>query len=313
MQSKIKTLRLAFAGSTEFAATTLQGLLEHSNHVVEWIITLPDKRAGRGRRLVGSAVKTLAVERGLNVLQPTATDIGTVRAHLSQVDVMLVIAYGVILPPTILNAPRYGCINVHTSLLPRWRGAAPIQHALLAGDDETGVSIIQMDEGLDTGQILYQTSRTIDAADTLGSLSEKLATMGIECSLRVLDAIVNGSLSPSPQDESNACYAHKINKIEATIDWSQAAIKIERAVRAFNPKPVCHTVLAGIPLRIWRTKALPAQLTDAVVGTIVACSPAGIDVATGDGTLRILELQPAGKRIMSAADFLNGNPIFATH
>ncbi len=308
----MKTLRLAFAGTPEFAATILQGVLERSDYPIEWVMTPPEKRAGRGRRLVASAVKTLALERGLKVLQPAATDLVAIKDQLSRVDVMLVAAYGAILPAAVLDAPRHGCINVHSSLLPRWRGAAPIQRALLAGDHETGISIIQMDDRLDTGQILRQKKCTIHPTDTLGSLSEKLATMGIEVLLNTLDAIVSGNLQPSPQDESHACYAHKISKSETEIDWSQSAVTIERAVRAFNPTPVCHTTLAGVPLRVWRATIVEQHAVAA--GMITACSAAGIDVATGGGTLRILELQPTGKRVMSTADFLNGHPTFGiTH
>jgi len=304
-----KELCIAFAGTPELAATILKTLLDKSRHQVIMVLTQPDRPSGRGRKLAASAVKLLALENDLTVLQPSKSELITLENRISEVDLMIVAAYGMLLPESILNAPKYGCINVHTSLLPRWRGAAPIQRAILAGDSETGISIMQMDSGLDTGPILLQKKCPINPSDTSASLLNTLAKIGSECLLEVLEAVASGNQRATIQDESQANYAMKITKSEAKIDWSQTAVNIDREIRAFNPAPICHTELAGIPLRIWQAKILDTELISSA-GKILGCSKAGIDVATGKGVLRILKLQPQGKRAMTVADFLNGNPEF---
>jgi len=304
-----RELRIAFAGTPELAACILRTLLEKSKHQIKMVLTQPDRPSGRGRKLTASAVKTLALENGLDALQPSASELIALRDRIADLDLMIVAAYGVLLPETILNAPKYGCINVHTSLLPRWRGAAPIQRAIQAGDDETGITIMQMDSGLDTGSILLQKKCPINATDTTASLQNKLASLGSDCVLEVLETLIAGNLNPVKQDESQACYAEKITKSEARIDWSESAINIDRTIRAFNPAPICHTQLRGLTLRIWQALILESESTSPA-GQIVHASKAGIDVATGHGVLRILQIQPQGKRAMSVADFLNGNPDF---
>jgi len=304
-----KILNIAFAGTPELAATILKAILEKSKHKIKMVLTQPDRPSGRGRKLTASAVKTLALENELEVLQPSASELIALQDRITDLDLMIVAAYGMLLPETILNAPRYGCINVHTSLLPRWRGAAPIQRAIQAGDDETGITIMQMDSGLDTGPILLQKKCLIDATDTSASLLNKLANLGSDCVLEVLEKIISADIQASNQDSSQACYAEKITKSEARIDWTESATNIDRAIRAFNPAPICHTELQGLTLRIWQAKVLESESTSPA-GEIIHASKTGIDVATGDGVLRILQLQPQGKRAMSAADFLNGNPDF---
>ena len=307
-----KKLRIAFAGTPELAASILRALLVKSEHQVTMVLTQPDRPSGRGRKLAASAVKTLALENGLTVLQPSKTELVALEDKISEVDLMIVAAYGILLPETILSAPTYGCINVHTSLLPRWRGAAPIQRAIQAGDSETGITIMQMDSGLDTGHTLLQKKCPITPTDTSASLHDKLASIGSECLLEVLGAMISDRLQPVIQDNSQASYAAKITKSEARIDWSQPATNIDCTIRAFNPAPICHTELAGVSLRIWQSKVLGTECTSPP-GEIVSCSKAGIDIATGQGVLRILQLQPQGKRTMLVADFLNGNPTFGTN
>ena len=302
-------LRLAFAGTPELAETILKALLEASRHQVTMVLTQPDRPSGRGRKLTESPVKKLVSGTDITVLEPSKSEFAGIKSRIAEVDLMIVAAYGMLLPEYILNAPRHGCINVHTSLLPRWRGAAPIQRAIQAGDVETGVSIMQMDSGLDTGPVLLQKKCPISATDTSGSLHKKLAVMGSECILEILDTIASGRLQAVVQDESQASYAEKITKSEARIDWSLSAAKIDRLIRAFNPAPICHTELASLPLRLWQAEVLDTDL-NSTPGKILSSTRTGIDVATGQGVLRILQLQPQGKRVMSVADFLNGNPAF---
>ncbi len=304
-----KILNVAFAGTPELAATILRTLLEESEHQIAMVLTQPDRPSGRGRKLTASAVKTLALEKRLEVLQPSASELIALEDRIADLDLMIVAAYGMLLPESILNAPKYGCINVHTSLLPRWRGAAPIQRAIQAGDDETGITIMQMDVGLDTGPILLQKKCPINSTDTSASLLNKLASLGSECVLEVLEKIISADIQALSQDSSQACYAEKITKSEARIDWIESATNIDRAIRAFNPAPICHTELQGLTLRIWQAEVLKSESTSPA-GEIIHSSKSGIDIATGDGVLRILQLQPQGKRAMSVADFLNGNPDF---
>ena len=302
-------LSIAFAGTPELAATILRTILKESRHQITIVLTQPDRPSGRGRKLAASAVKTLALENGLSVLQPSASELLALEDRFADIDLMVVAAFGMLLPETILNAPKFGCINVHTSLLPRWRGAAPIQRAIQAGDEETGITIMQMDSGLDTGPILLQEKCPISSTDTSGDLHNKLASIGSKCLLQVLDAVISGNLEPVNQDGSQACYAEKITKSEARIDWTQSAATIDRAIRAFNPAPICHTELQDLALRIWQAEVIDTETTSPV-GEIIHVSRAGIDITTGQGVLRILQCQPQGKRTMSVADFLNGNPTF---
>jgi methionyl-tRNA formyltransferase len=219
---------------------------------------------------------------------------------------MVVAAYGLILPVAVLQIPPLGCINIHASLLPRWRGAAPIQRALLAGDKETGVSIMQMEAALDTGPILHTVRCSIQPNDTAATLHDRLARLGAKALLQCLPALTEGTISATFQDESQACYASKIHKEESWIDWSQPATLLERQVRAFNPWPVAQTQIKGQTLRLWSATAL-AKTTTALPGTLLAAHKTGIDVATGNGTLRLLEVQPTGKRIMTVQDYLNAH------
>jgi len=302
------SLTLAFAGTPEFAARILQSLITQSDHTVRQVFTRPDRPAGRGKKLSASPVKQLALSHSLPFLQPdSANDIDCDR--LSEIDAMIVVAYGLLLPERVLQAPRFGCINVHTSLLPRWRGAAPIQRAIQAGDTETGVSIMQMDSGLDTGPVLNQARCPIETTDTTGSLHDKLAPLGAECLLDTLDALARNAISATPQDESEACYADKINKPEADLDWRQPADQLERTIRAFNPSPVAHTELNGQPLRIWSACVVDTDC-QAPPGILLTENKRVIDVCTGKGVLRLLQIQPPGKKPLNAESFLNGRPDF---
>jgi methionyl-tRNA formyltransferase len=299
-------LRLAFAGTPEFAAVILRSLLSCGRHLVHQVYTLPDRPAGRGRKPAASPVARVATNHGLRLLRPaTPRDIDP--SGLSKFDACIVAAFGLILPAPVLAAPRFGCINVHASLLPRWRGAAPIQRAILAGDSETGISIMQMDAGLDTGDVLLQESCAIGADETAGALHDRLAVLGAGCLLRVLDALADGRAERRPQDHSLATYAAKIGKDEAAIDWSREASEIVRKVRAFNPAPVAEASLRGLHLRIWEAREIAASAA-ALPGAVVACTPNGIDVAAGRGAVRILRLQLPGRKPIAARDFLNANP-----
>lgn len=304
-------LKIIFAGTPEFAATALSALLTTSHQVVA-VYTQPDRPAGRGRKLQPSPVKKLALEHGIEVRQPAKLKDPADQAALGELgaDLMVVVAYGLLLPQAVLDAPRLGCINIHASLLPRWRGAAPIQRAILAGDDESGVTIMQMEAGLDTGPMLHILKTTILRDDTGGSLHDRLAELGARALLESLAAIADGSLIPHPQDDALATYAKKLDKGEARIDWSQTAAEIDRQVRAFNPWPVAQCDFDGQVMRIWQARPVEDELpSKSQPGQIVGAGKSGIDVATGSGLLRILELQLPGKRALTAADFLNAHRV----
>ncbi len=297
------------AGTPEFAVPALRRLARVRN--VCAVLTQPDRPAGRGQALQQSAVKRCALELGIAVYQPVTFKAPEAAALLRslQLDLLVVAAYGLILPAAVLQIPRRGCINIHASLLPRWRGAAPIQRSLLAGDAITGVTIMRMEAGLDTGPMLASRRTDITAQDSAGSLHDRLAGMGAELMVETLPGIESATLRETPQPEQGVTYAPKINKSEARIDWSLDAAHIWRQVRAFNPWPVAETRLSGQQLRIW-----DAQLHDAqgesgaarAAGSVLAASAAGIDVACGHGVLRILRLQLAGRKPLCAGDFLKG-------
>lgn len=302
-------MRLVFAGTPEFAARALAAL-HGAGHEIVLVLTQPDRPAGRGLKLAPSAVKTLAQERGLLVYQPASLrdEQTQQRLRASGADVMVVAAYGLILPEPVLAMPRLGAINIHASLLPRWRGAAPIQRAILAGDARTGVSIMQMDRGLDTGPVLAAESVAIAADDTGASLLNKLAELGASLIVSALAQLEHGQLHARPQADAGASYAAKIAKAEAEIDWREAAPVIERKVRAFDPLPGASTTIRKVPLKIWRARATAAE---GAAGAILGAGPEGIVVACGSGALRVLELQRAGGKRLAAAQFLAGFPLAA--
>lgn len=298
-------LRIIFAGTPDFAARHLDALLS-SEHQIVGVFTQPDRPAGRGKKLMPSPVKVLAEEKGLPVFQPASLrpqDNQQLVADLNA-DIMVVVAYGLILPKAVLEMPRLGCINVHGSLLPRWRGAAPIQRSLWAGDSETGVTIMQMDVGLDTGDMLYKLSCPITTEDTSATLYDKLAQLGPQGLIETLKQLAEGRAQPQVQDETLATYAEKLSKEEARIDWSLSACELERCIRAFNPWPMSYLMIDEQPVKVWKASALDIQ-SDAAPGTIIDATKLGIQVATGEGVLNLESLQPAGKKAMSAQDLLN--------
>ena len=304
------SLRIIFAGTPDFAAEALAALL-NTPHKILAVYTQPDRPAGRGRKLKPSPVKQLALEHQRPVLQPatlkTEENIEVLRGF--DADVMVVAAYGLLLPPEVLSLPRYGCLNIHASLLPRWRGAAPIQRAILAGDTESGITIMQMDAGLDTGAMLLKKSCPIAPQETSASLHDRLAELGAQAIVEALNQL--SDLEAAPQDESQVTYASKLSKSEALIDWHRSAEELARQVRAFNPWPVAQTIVNGQTLRIWTAHPQTGQ-TEASAGTIIRVDKQGIDVACGKGVLRITRLQPAGSKPMDVTAFLNGRPNMLT-
>jgi methionyl-tRNA formyltransferase len=304
-----KPLRIIFAGTPDFAVPALQALLR-SPHQLCAVYTQPDRPAGRGRKLSPSAVKICALDSLCPVLQPVSLRDSPTQAELAafNADVMVVVAYGKILPDEVLTAPRYGCLNIHASLLPRWRGAAPIQRALLNGDSTTGVTIIQMDCGLDTGDILHSLPRAISDQDTSQTLHQKLAQDGAKAMMHVLKQIQLDDLKPLAQDDSAAIYADKLQKHEARIDWSQSAQALHRRVRAFLPWPVAETQWRGQRLRIWQSTPLDCE-SPGTPGEVISADKEGIDVATGKGVLRLLQVQLPGGKTLSADQFVNANPL----
>jgi len=309
-------LKIIFAGTPDFSVAPLKKLIE-SEHEVVAVYTQPDRPAGRGRKLTPSPVKACALEFGIDVFQPEKLKEKEEQQPLIDLkaDLMVVVAYGIILPEVILNAPRLGCINIHASLLPRWRGAAPIQRAILAGDKETGITIMQMDVGLDTGDMLLKTRCDIEADDTGSSLHDRLSIMGADALMETLPGLINKSIKPEKQDDSLANYAHKLQKSEALIDWNKSAREIQLQVNAFNAWPVAQTPIEvkgkSQMLRIWRARKVEGMdySTDAQPGKVISCDRKGIDVATSDGVLRLLEIQMPGKKPMDVQSFVNANDI----
>lgn len=298
-------LKLIFAGTPDFAARHLAALLS-SDHEVVAVYTQPDKPAGRGQKLTASPVKELALAHDLPVYQPASLRKEEAQAELAALgaDLMVVVAYGLILPKVVLDTPRLGCINVHGSLLPRWRGAAPIQRSIWAGDAETGVTIMQMDVGLDTGAMIRKMSCPIAADETSASLYDKLAELGPQALVDTINAMAAGDTAAEAQDDALANYAEKLSKEEARIDWSMEAVAIERCIRAFNPWPISWFEVADQTVKVWQAEVITQDHCQRA-GTLLKADKQGIDVATGKGVLRLLTLQPPGKKAMSVTDLLN--------
>jgi methionyl-tRNA formyltransferase len=300
-------MRLIFAGTPEFAARALADLIR-AGHEVALVLTQPDRPAGRGMSLAMSPVKQMALVHHLTILQPVTLKHTEIQGQLAAVgaDVMIVAAYGLILPKEVLATPPLGCLNIHASLLPRWRGAAPIQRAILAGDSETGITIMQMDEGLDTGPILLEFPVSIGADDTAQTMHDKLAAQGGEAIVSALARLQAGTLPGRAQDESQSTYAAKLSKTEARLDWNQPAAELERAVRAYNPFPVAQTSFRGETWRIWKAVC---QEGGGLPGTVLRAGKDGLLVACGNGTLLLQEVQKAGGKRLALAQFLPGNPV----
>jgi methionyl-tRNA formyltransferase len=298
-----QALRIVFAGTPEFAAEHLKALLDTPHEIVA-VYTQPDRPAGRGQKLMPSPVKQLAVQHGLPVLQPPTLRNPEAQAELAalQPDLMVVVAYGLILPQAVLDIPRLGCINSHASLLPRWRGAAPIQRAVQAGDAESGVTVMQMEAGLDTGPMLLKVSTPISAEDTGGSLHDRLARLGPPAVVEAIAGLAAGTLKGEVQNDALATYAHKLSKDEAKLDWSRPAVELERAVRAFDPWPVCHTTLNGEPLKVWAARLGEGR---GEPGKILGASRDGLLVGCGEGSLLLTRVQLPGGKPLAFADLFN--------
>lgn len=305
----MSTLNIIFAGTPDFAAQHLQALLDSEHNVIA-VYTQPDKPAGRGKKLQASPVKQLAEQHQIPVYQPKSLRKEEAQAELKALnaDVMVVVAYGLILPQAVLEAPKYGCLNVHGSILPRWRGAAPIQRAIWAGDQQTGVTIMQMNMGLDTGDMLHKVTTPILPTETSASLYAKLAELAPPALLEVLNGLATQQFKPEKQDESLANYAGKLTKEEAKLDWTLSAAQLERNIRAFNPAPIAYLTVNvnGVEerVKIYQAQVLPHQ--EKTAGTVLNVSKNGIEIATTEGVLNITQLQPPGKKPMSVQDFLNG-------
>jgi len=296
-------MRIVFAGTPEFAAQHLQALLDAGREIVA-VYTQPDRPAGRGQKLAPSPVKQLALQHGIAVYQPQTLRDPAAQAELAALtpDLMVVVAYGLILPQVVLDTPRLGCINSHASLLPRWRGAAPIQRAIEAGDASSGVTVMQMEAGLDTGPMLLKVTTTITAEDTGGTLHDRLATLGSQAVVEAVTKLAAGELRGEVQDDTLATYAHKLNKDEARLDWSRPAVELERLVRAFNPWPICHSTLHGEVLKVHAAQLGEGQ---GAPGSVLAADKSGLTVACGEGALRLTRLQLPGGKPLSFADLYN--------
>lgn len=299
-------MRIVFAGTPDFAAIALKALLGAGHNVVG-VYSQPDRPAGRGRKLMPSPVKQVALDASIPVFQPQSLKPEEAQQALAalQPDVMIVAAYGLILPKAVLDIPTHGCLNIHASLLPRWRGAAPIQRAIAAGDTDTGITIMQMDVGLDTGDMLLKVTTPINPNDTGGTLHDRLADLGGEAIVEALATLTKGELAGEPQHDDHACYAHKLSKEEGHIDWTRSAPEIERLIRAFNPWPGTFTDLGDQRIRIHQAQALE-QGSDHAPGTVLRRERDGIDIACGDGTLRVTSVQLPGTRALSVSDLING-------
>lgn len=311
----VNSLNIIFAGTPPFAAFILNQLI-HSTHTIKAVYTQPDRPKGRGLKLTACPVKLLALEHQLPVFQPASLRDETVLEELKKAaaDIMIVVAYGLILPSAILTIPRFGCLNLHASLLPQWRGAAPIQRSILANDQKTGVSVMQMDTGLDTGPVLSQAECEIEATDTAQTLSDKLAQLGSQALIKTLDNW--GQSTAVPQDNALATYAHKISKEEAELNWQQSALELSLKIRAFNPWPIAFTQHGSHSVRIWEASIVDTP-TQKKPGFILQLSKEGIDVATGQGILRIKQMQFPGEKVLPVRDILNAkrqdfeaNPFF---
>jgi methionyl-tRNA formyltransferase len=302
-------MNIIFAGTPEFSVPALQALL-NSKHAVVAVYTQPDRPSGRGRRTLLSPVKQLATTANIPVCQPSVLKTADVQSALRalQPDLMVVVAYGLLLPPSVLRIPRLGCVNLHASLLPRWRGAAPIQRAILAGDIESGVCLMQMEAGLDTGPLLACRRCEIGETETGSQLHDKLAHLGADLLADNLDALEHSALTPQPQDLAGITYAHKLEKSEALINWSDSATDIARKVRAFNAWPVAETRYCARQLRIWEAQPLTGG-ADRTPGTVISAGREGIEVACGEGSLLVQKVQLPGARAVSAVDFINANSL----
>lgn len=300
-------MRLIFAGTPDFAAHHLQTLID-SDHEIVGVYTQPDRPAGRGKKLVASPVKALALAHELSVFQPASLKGSDEQQQLAKLnaDVMVVVAYGLLLPQPVLDAPHFGCINVHASLLPRWRGAAPIQRAIAAGDKETGITIMQMDIGLDTGDMLLKTYCPIEADETGGSLHDRLLEQGGPALLEVLTQIQQKTLNPEKQNDELANYASKLSKQEAAIDWSLPAPTLHNQIRAFTPFPIAHFSLGSDRVRVWQSSIAENTHQD-TAGTVIKADNEGLVVACGDGAIRLTQLQLPGKKALAIKDILNGH------
>lgn len=300
-------LRIVFAGTPDFSAHHLQALID-SPHDIVGVYTQPDRPAGRGKKLVSSPVKQMAEKHHLPVFQPQNFKEQTDRQQLAvlNADVMVVVAYGLLLPKAVLQTPTFGCINVHASLLPRWRGAAPIQRAIAAGDTESGITIMQMDVGLDTGDMLLVKSCPITATDTGGSLHDRLMDLGTPLLLKALQQIQEQTLEPIVQDDELANYAHKLSKAEANIDWNQSAHQLDRMIRAFNPFPVAYFTSANDRIRVWQAQPCLEQSSQPS-STIMQSDENGLLISCGEGSLLLQELQLPGKKVMPIQTILNGH------
>ncbi|AMO54290.1 methionyl-tRNA formyltransferase [Endozoicomonas montiporae] len=305
----MKSLKIVFAGTPDFASAHLQAVLD-THHEVIAVYTQPDRPAGRGRKLKPSPVKELALQHSIPVYQPKTLRDETVQQELADLgaDLMIVVAYGLILPQVVLDTPKHGCINVHGSILPRWRGAAPIQRAIAAGDEESGVTIMQMDAGLDTGNMLIKAYCPINTTDTSSDLHDRLIEVGQPALVEAVHAIAEGTLEPEKQDDNLACYAHKMSKEEAQIDWSKTAGELHNLVRAFNPWPVATAEFDGLTIRVWEAAVAREDVqshSDKEPGALLKADKEGLDIACQQGILRVTKVQLPGSKAMAVSDLLN--------
>jgi len=311
--NKTQSLKIIFAGTPDFSVAPLQALLD-SDHEVVAVYTQPDRPAGRGRKLTASPVKNIALEHDIPVLQPESLRNEEAQKELAelQADIMIVVAYGLILPKVVLDTPKLGCLNIHASLLPRWRGAAPIQRAIESGDAESGVTIMQMDVGLDTGDMLYKVTTPISKNDSAQSLHDRLSILGSDALMATLSDLQNLQAKAEKQDESLVTYAEKLSKAEAQIDWTLPAGEIVRKIQAFNPWPVAFCKFQDKPLRIWQASVAKDIPNTGIPGEVIQLEKSGLYVSTGDDVLCLTQVQPAGKKAMSAYDFAQARQLIGT-